>query len=200
MHSTATPIFVPTLWPNTYYNTRYGLAALPLLAAAAAAWVAMAPRPAQVPIAVGAALAGMFFWVVHPRPDQWVVWKEASVNSEARRAWIAEGAGFLTSRYLPGEGIFSSSGEFRAVYRESGIPLRESFSVNNGLPWLATLSRPDLFLWQDWALVMGGDAGDACLRRAAQHGIRYRLEKSIILKNGPAIEIYRRTGGSHGSS
>ena len=34
MHSGGTPIFVPTLWPFSYYNTRYALAALPLLAIA----------------------------------------------------------------------------------------------------------------------------------------------------------------------
>jgi len=200
MHSTASPIFVPTLWPNTYYNTRYGLAALPLLAAASAAWVAVAPRAAQVAIAVVAAGAGILFWAVHPHPDQWVIWKEASVNSEARRAWVAEAADFLGSRYLTGEGMLSSSGEFRAVYRQSGIPLRESFSVNNGLPWLATMGRPDLFLRQDWALVTEGDGADACIRRAEHFGLRYRLEKKIMVKNGPAVEIYRRTGGRHGSS
>lgn len=34
MHSGGTPIYVPNLWPHTFYNTRYGLAALPLLAIA----------------------------------------------------------------------------------------------------------------------------------------------------------------------
>ena len=37
LHSSATPIYVPELWPHTYYNSRYGLAALPLLALTAAA-------------------------------------------------------------------------------------------------------------------------------------------------------------------
>ena len=34
MHSGGTPIYVPALWPNSYYNTRYAIAALPLLAIA----------------------------------------------------------------------------------------------------------------------------------------------------------------------
>ena len=37
MHSSGTPIFVPTLWPHSWYNTRYALAVLPLAAFAAAA-------------------------------------------------------------------------------------------------------------------------------------------------------------------
>ena len=38
MHSGVVPIFMPHLWPHSYYNTRYGLAVLPLLAVAAARW------------------------------------------------------------------------------------------------------------------------------------------------------------------
>jgi len=44
MYSSRTPIFIPTLWPYSYYNSRYGLAAMPLLAFASAALVAVAPR------------------------------------------------------------------------------------------------------------------------------------------------------------
>ena len=43
VHSGATPIYVPVLYPFSYYNTRYGLALLPLAAFAAAALVAWAP-------------------------------------------------------------------------------------------------------------------------------------------------------------
>ncbi len=43
MHSSGTPLFVPTLWPFSWYNTRYALAALPLAAFAAAGLVALLP-------------------------------------------------------------------------------------------------------------------------------------------------------------
>jgi hypothetical protein len=48
MHSSNTPIFMPTLWPNSYYNTRYGLAALPLLAFGGAALVTLVPDRLRV--------------------------------------------------------------------------------------------------------------------------------------------------------
>ena len=44
VYSSGTPIFVPHLWPNAWYNTRYGLAALPLLVLAAAGAVWAVPR------------------------------------------------------------------------------------------------------------------------------------------------------------
>ena len=43
MHSSGTPIFVPDLWPYSWYNTRYALAALPLAAFAAGALVTLVP-------------------------------------------------------------------------------------------------------------------------------------------------------------
>jgi hypothetical protein len=46
-------------------------------------------------------------------------------------------------------------------------------------------------MWQEWAVAMRGDAVAAA---AVREG-RYSLEKSIIVKGAPAIEIYRRTGG-----
>ena len=200
MHSGASPIFVPTLWPNSFYNTRYGLAMLPLLAVSAAGVVALAPPPMRAAVAVAVAAAGIGYWVVHPGRQRWVTWEESRLNSEARRAWVQEAADYLGPRYLHGSGIVSASGEFRAVYRELGIPLRETLNADNGLIWLAALRRPDLFIWQEWALAIDGDAVEQSIVRAAGSGIRYRIEKTIHIKNSPAIEIYRRIGGSHGSA
>ena len=88
-----------------------------------------------------------------------------------------EAAEYLAPRYVRGSGIISSSGDdFAGIYREMGIPLRETFSISNGLPWQATMERPDLFLWQEWAVVKGGDPVQTAIRRAGRYGIRYQLE------------------------
>jgi hypothetical protein len=47
---------------------------------------------------------------------------------------------------------------------------------------------------------MAGDELDSSIRGAARFGVRYRLEKTIVVTGAPAIEIYRRTGGVHGTS
>jgi hypothetical protein len=105
---------------------------------------------------------------------------------------VREAADYMAAHYVPGSGIISASGEFRAVYREMGIPLREAFTIDNDLPWLATIRRPELFLWQEWAIVQGGDPVQSAINRAGRFGIHYRLEKVIVARREPVVEIYRR--------
>jgi 4-amino-4-deoxy-L-arabinose transferase-like glycosyltransferase len=200
LHSSGTPIFVPTLWPNSHYNTRYGLAVLPLLALAAGALVSAVPARGQAALAVLVVAAASVHWLIHPQPENWVTWAESRANSEGRRAWTHEAARYLAPLYVPGSGMITSSGDdFFGIVREMGIPLRETFSANNGLPFNATVTRPDLFLWQEWAVVKGGDEAQSGINRAGRYGIQYTLEKTIIEKDEPEIEIYRRTGGKRGT-
>jgi 4-amino-4-deoxy-L-arabinose transferase-like glycosyltransferase len=201
LHSSGTPIFVPTLWPHSYYNTRYGLAALPLLAFAAGALVTVVPQRFGGLAAAIIIVAGTIPWVMYPRPETWITWAESRANSTGRRAWMCKAADYLRPLFVPGSGIITASGDdFSGIYRQMRIPLRETFSVSNGLPWEATVRRPELYLWQEWAVVKHGDPVQLAIERAANFGIRYRLEKTIIEKDEPVIEIYRRVGGLHGPS
>lgn len=190
-----TPIFVPHLWPRSYYNTRYGLAALPLLAAGVAAAVALAPRRARNWAAGLAVLTCAGWWVVQPRPDAWVCWKESQVNSEARRAWTRRAAEVLARERRPGEGVAACFGDLAGVFRQAGIPLRHMLHEGNGPAWLAAMARPDLFLREPWALVMTGDSVATALVRMGRTGPRYDLVHTINAKGGPVIQIWRRSAG-----
>jgi hypothetical protein len=75
--------------------------------------------------------------------------------------------------------------------------MRETFGVCNGLPWDATLRRPDLFLSQEWAVVQRGGPLDATIQRAANSGIRYELELSIVKEFEPVIDLYHHAGDAH---
>jgi 4-amino-4-deoxy-L-arabinose transferase-like glycosyltransferase len=198
VHSTAVPIFVPTLWPNTLYNTRYGVAVLPLLAFASGALVALIPQRARKAASVVVVAGAVASWAVLPRVERWVTWREAEVNSQGRRQWVHEAAEYLQGRYVRGSGIITSFGDMTAIFREMGLPLRETFTADSDLPWFATVKRPDLFLRQQWAVSMGGDEVQSAVNRAARYGIRYRLEKMIVAGREPVIEIYRRVGGPFG--
>ncbi len=192
VYSGAVPIFLPTLWPHSYYNARYGTSAIPLLALGAAALVAWVPRKAQALAAAGIVLAGAGWWSFHWRPNQWAAWEESRVNSVGRREWTQQAVEFLAPRYVRGTGILTSTYPLTGILRQAGIPLREALDVDNGLIWDALVGRPDLYLKQEWVIAQGGDGAQTAVNRAGRGGIVYSLEKRIAVKDQPVIEIYRR--------
>ena len=193
MHSSGgSPIFVPVLKPFSYYNSRYAITALPLLAVAAAALVAVVPERARSAAALIVVIAAVAPWLLHPSPSTWITWEESRVNSEARRAWTHQAADYLKPRYVRGSGILTGFGDLTGIYREMGIPLRDTFTGDNGLPFNATVLRPELFLHEEWVVAMGGDDAQTAVMRAGLRGKAYLLENTIIVKDAPVIEIYRR--------
>lgn len=192
IHSGGTPIFIPTLWPNTYYNTRYGLAALPFLAISAGNLPLVGRRAFTGLLAGIVVLAGLTAWLIHPGTPIAITWKESQINSEARRAWTRQAAQFLSMQYRSGSGIFTSFGDLIGVFREAGIPLRETLHDGNLRDWISAVGRPDLFLHARWALAISGDEVAMALQRSASsQGPRYRLIEAIEVPGAPAIQIYR---------
>ena len=185
IHSTGTPLFVPTLWPFSWYNTRYALAALPLAAFAAAGIIALLPPKLRAAGAGVLVVAG----VLTATP---VCWKESTVNSTARRAWTEQAAAYLASHYQPGDGIIYSFGDLTGVLREAGIPLREGLHQGNRPSWDAAVLRPDLFFREEWALVIAGDKIAEAVMRTGARGPQYQLMKRIKVEGASAVEIYRR--------
>jgi hypothetical protein len=147
------------------------------------------PKQIRAVVAVLVVIAGSIHWWAHRQPSDWITWAESRANSTGRRAWTNETAAFLREHYRPGTGIATSGGDdMLGIYRVAGIPLRETFSVFNGLLWDAAVRRPDLFLHERWAVVREGDE----LERAL--GNRYVLERRLVNKDEPVVKIYRRIG------
>lgn len=192
VHSGGTPLFVPTLWPHSYYNTRYGLALLPMAAFAAAALVAWAPPRMRAIAAIGAIVIGVTPWLMNPRLENVVTWKESEVNSAARREWTREAAEFLRANYRRGTGVFTTFGDLTGIFQRAGIPLRDTLTWDNWPAWPAAAARPDLFLREEWAVAVGGDPVQTAINRAYLRGPRYTLQKIIVVKGAPVVEIYRR--------
>jgi len=186
MHSSGTPLFVPTLWPHSWYNTRYALAALPLAALAAAGVVAILPAKLHALAAALLVVAVAASWALAGAP---LSWKESAVNSAARRAWTGQAAAYLAANYQPGDGIIYSFGDLSGVLREAGIPLREGLHQGNRPSWDAAVLRPDLFFHEEWALAVAGDKVDEAVNKL---GPRYQLKKRIMVEGAPAVDIYKR--------
>lgn len=187
MYNGGSPIYVPVLWPYSYYNTRYGLAALPLLAICAGAAVLWLPIRLRAWAVAGIVIAA----AAAASP---VCWKESVVNSAGRRAWTSEAARYLASEYRTGDGIFTSLGDLAGIYREAGIPLRETLNEFNRPLFLPAARQPILLLHEQWAVAMAGDpVASAVERLSVQTGPKYELMKSIVVKGQPVIRIYHRS-------
>jgi len=197
MHSSGTPIFMPALWPYSWYNTRYGLAALPLAAFAAGGLVTIAPNRLKMWTAVLLACCVSVLWIlpdrlVPGRGPASICWKESEVNSIARRDWTAQAAAYLSGHYERGTGIIFSFGDLTGILRQAGIPLRDGLHQDNQPAWDSAIQRPDLFLHQEWALAFSGDPVATAILRTQRRGPYYDLKKQIIVKGAPVVEIYQR--------
>jgi hypothetical protein len=194
LYAGESPIQVPELWYGSYYNTRYGLSALALLALAGAGVVLPASQRLRPWAATAAIAVAVTPWLIHRNPDNWICWKESQVNSQGRRAWVREVVPLLQTQYKRGTGIYTSFGDdFIACFREAGIPLREALRDSNEPAWMAATSRPELFLHEEWALATAGDpVARATQRPALRQGLRYHRVQTIQVKDQPVIEIYKR--------
>lgn len=191
MFSSGTPIFLPYLYPYSYYNVRYGLAALPFVAIAAGAVAETFPEYWRRRATLCFAAAVMLPWVLST-PEEWICWKESQVNSEARRKWTSDAAQFMRANYRMGSGVFTSFGDLAGIFPAAGIPFREALHEGNGPAFHAAVQRPDLFLFEEWAIVQAGDRVHQAITTIAPSGPRYRLVKRIALPHEKVVEIYRR--------
>ncbi len=192
IHSSDTPIHVPQLWPFSYYNTRYGIAVIPLAAFAAGAIVLALPAELRR-LAFLLPLVSAAIWLARPSPDNWICWKESQVNSVSRRAWTTAAAAFLRAHYRNGQGILvpTASGDLIGIFCAARIPLANDLHLGNGPAWFAATSRPDLYHPELWVLAEHGDAVSSAISRSVH--APYRLIHEIQVKEPPVIEIFRRT-------
>lgn len=188
LHSSATPIFVPQLYPHGYYNSRYGIATVLLFAFCAGAiadrlaifgakWAYVVPALSMLP------------WLIQPQPSAWICWKESEVNSTARRSWTAQAAAYFRDHYRAGEGILTDFGDATGIYCDARIPLRETLHVGNGPEWYATTDRPDLSHPTEWAIA---PVGDVLYRDLVRSPGIYEPVFQISVRGAPAFQIFSR--------
>ncbi len=194
LYSGGTPIFVPGLFPNSYYNVRYGLNAMPLACLGIAALVALLPvgRMQQVVAALLVALA-ISPWLLHPRGESMACFSEAERNSKDRRYWTSRAVQYLVPEYHPSDGIFMSFGDLTGIVREAGIPLRDTLHEGNGAAWQAALQRPDISLYEEWVLCFKNDLISKALSAPMPRKTPYARVYVDKSPEGKIVEIWKRT-------
>lgn len=181
LHSGGTPIFIPEIYPFSYYNTRYALAALPLLCLGAAA---LAQR------------LGRFSSLLLPLSLVWFLFspvlcfQEATVNSKSRRTWTKEVAELLRSEYRPGQGILMPFGDLTGILTEAGIPIAESIHQGDLVLYESMLKRPDLFLRCDWVIALSADPASYAMAQRPRE--QWQCVKLILTPYSRVVEVWRR--------
>jgi hypothetical protein len=162
------PIFLPTWWPFSFYNVRYGLQLLPLFSVSAAVTVYCLLGLARNKIARPAILSAAAILLVASYASVWraqsVCFREAWVNSRTRIAFETELASSLKKlRY--DTTLLMYLGDHVGALQQAGIPLHRSINEGNHRPWKSpgdpeglwerALAKPSQYV--DFVVAMDGD-------------------------------------------
>ncbi|MGA9511611.1 MAG: hypothetical protein WBV55_23515 [Candidatus Sulfotelmatobacter sp.] len=171
------PIFVPTWWPFSQYNVRYGLQLLPALAVfvplAISFLLRFAAKLPQVPpswpkwAAPATLLVTLFFasasyaaiWRVNP-----ICYQEADVNMKGRVA-LDRQLGKWLEELPPNSTLLMYLGEHVGALEQVGIPLRRTINEGNHRVWKQPLDPDGLWeraladpaAYADYAIGFQGD-------------------------------------------
>lgn len=144
------PLFVPTWWPFTHYNVRYGLQLLPAFAAALAMVVFLALRSVQQNLRLRLVIVlGAFALLMVSYASIWragpISLKEAQINMRSRNQLEAQLAGWL-ERLPPDSTLLMYLGDHVGALQQAAIPLRHVINEGNHRVWKQPLD-PD-GLWE----------------------------------------------------
>jgi hypothetical protein len=170
------PLYVPTWWPFSFYNVRYGLQLLPFFSAMAGVIICLLFRraPSQsLKITVASAAAIL---VVASYASAWraqpVSFQEAWINSRSRIAFETELASNL--KKLPHDSsLLMYLGDHVGALQRAGIPLRRTINEGNHRPWKAPIDSEGLWeralanpsQYVDYVIAMRGDPVDTNVQK-----------------------------------
>ena len=184
------PIFIPQLYPHSYYNSRYGMELLPALALfAAVAGERMQGRWKASPLIerllVPVCLSLTVLNAVAMMYEVPLVLKEGIVNARTRVAFETALARELAS-IPPGVPILMSTSDHIGALQRAGIPLKRVLSESDYDSWKATLAAP-----AEKAAYVVAIAGDPVSEVLAKNSAGL-TELTVLCTTGqPCARVYR---------
>jgi hypothetical protein len=187
------PIFIPPLWPHSWYNTRYGLELLPALALGLGfvAWFVVGAvrefKSQWAKFAVGAlaALLVANAWtMVRERP---LVYVEGTKNIDARRPFDGNIPPVLheLAAQRPGGAVLMNTSVYPELVAFSGIPLRQTINESDQYIYRNALAAPAAHA----AIVLAFD-GDEIDNAVKAHPEGLREIGRYTAKGEPSGTIY----------
>lgn len=185
------PIFIPQLYPHSFYNARYGMEMLPglvlfaFIAVAALELKLAASKPTltkllpRIGLAVAAlnAIAMMYFVPL--------VLKEGMVNAVTRQAFETSIARQIES-FPVGVPILMSHSDHIGAIQQTGIPLKTTLSEDDYDTWKASLDAPAKMA--DYVVAIAGDPVDKAVKEHPEN----LTELTVLCTTGqPCARIYK---------
>lgn len=188
----AIPLYVPTLFPNTHYNLRYGLEMLPAVALLPSFLLAPAyswrVRRVLLMVLFGVLFAQALVMASSGARELAVV-KEGVLNTPCRSRRQQTIIRTLRGRY-DGRTILTAVGKWPCVMPEVGIPFRNTLSETNREDWSKLRSEPEK--WVGWIIRGEGDAVDELMRAYPRAFQGFEVLAQDAFPGEGAITIYRR--------
>jgi hypothetical protein len=188
----AIPLYVPTLFPWTYYNLRYGLEMMPALALLPSLTLS-----ASLPRTVRYSLLGLFLVVlaaeayteVSRGAKELPVVKEGILNTPCRSRRQQAIIRLLRGQY-DGERVLMAAGKWPCVLPEVGIYYRRTLSDANRSYWMRLRTEPEKSV--GWIIRGDGDAVDELMRAYPQAYTDFELVEKDEFAGEGGVAIYRR--------
>jgi hypothetical protein len=192
MAQAAIPIYVPTLFPHTYYNLRYGLEMLPAVAIFPAFLLterlSLRARGALLAAIIGI-LGAQAMFTTFRGARELVVVKEGILNTPCRSQRQQAIIRFLRQNY-DGRMIMVSAGKWPCVNPEVGIPFRRTISEANREYWKDQQRgvSPEV----GWIIRGDGDKVDELMHAYPEAFGDFQLIEQVAEPPEGRLRIYRR--------
>lgn len=185
------PLYVPTLFPNTHYNLRYGVEMI--------AAVALFPSfvlSSRLGRGLRLTLLLVFLAVLGRQvavmtaagPRELPVVKEGVLNTPCRARRQRAIIDFLRQHYDGGR-VLVSAGRWPCVMPEVGIYFRNTLSNFNRKYWVRMHTEPEK--WVDWIIRGDGDAVDSLMQAYPNAFKDYDVVDAGKFKGEGSFKIYR---------
>jgi hypothetical protein len=187
----AVPLYVPTLFPHTHYNLRYGVEMAPAVALFPS--FVLSPRLGKklrlaVLMVFLALLGWQFAQLTAAGPRELVVVKEGILNTPCRAKRQHAIIKFLREHY-DGKRILVAAGKWPCVMPEAHINLGNTISFHNRKYWAKMRTEPAK--WVEWIIRGEGDVIDGLMQAYPQAFKDFQVVDQGEFAGEGGFRIYR---------
>lgn len=184
-------LYVPTLFPFTYYNLRYGIEMLPAVAIFPALLItSRTPSRARrlLLVVVFAAILGQAASALSQGVTELPVVKESLLNTPCKSKREDALIRFFRARYDGGR-ILIPLGKWPCLMPSVGIPFHKTVSESNRKIWKRLSNDPGQYV--EWALRGEDDTVDQLMRAYPTAFSRFTLVERQSFPGEGWVEVYR---------